>query len=281
MSKPNKHGLSRLGSSDKDEAIKRQIREDSGFGCALCGLIPFDYEHIEPEFPNAHSHDPNCMTLLCGGCHAQVTRGWIPKDKVWEAKRNPKCLQQGFNSQILSPGKTIPDIIIGNTLFVDCPQPILVAGEPVITFDYPEKGDNKISITGNFYDAYGKKIATISNNEWRGLTSNVDINVRTINYCPTITIVSYGENVFEIIIDLTHNKITISKLKLSYNGNRIEIHDFGKLGKYVLVIGRQEDGKGAGFQWSPGILKGIKSLVLDSTYTIMHKSPGSISFEPY
>jgi len=279
MSKPNKHGLRRLGSSTEDEAIKRQIREESGYGCVICGLIPYDYEHIEPEFSDAHSHDPNYMTLLCGGCHDQVTRGWIPKSEVWKAKNNPRCLQTGYNSQMLWPGNAIPDLMIGDTLFEDCPNPILVAGEPVITFGYPEEGDNKISITGNFYDSSGEKIAAITNNEWRGLTTDADINVRTVGGCPTITITSLGEDIFELALDLPHNRITISKLKLMYMGNRVEILDSGRYGKDILIMGRQEGGQGAGFQWRPGFVKGIESLTLDSVYTLKEKYPGSMKFK--
>jgi len=279
MSKPNKHRLRRLGSSAKDEAIKRQIREESGFGCVICGLIPYDYEHIEPGFSGAQSHDPNCMTLLCGSCHDQVTRGWIPKSEVWKAKNNPKCTQKGYNSQMLWPGKAIPDLMIGNTLFEDCPKPILVAGEPVITFGYPEEGDNKISITGNFHDSSGEKIATITNNEWRGLTSNADINVRTVGGYPTITIKASGESIFELVLDLTHNRITISKLKLMYMGNRVEVVDFGEYGKHISIMGCKEGDQGAGFHWSPGVVKGIESLSLDSIYTLKEKHPGSMKFK--
>ena len=47
------------------EPIKRQIRQDSGFGCVICGLGIIQYEHVDPEFHLAKIHDPSKMTLLC------------------------------------------------------------------------------------------------------------------------------------------------------------------------------------------------------------------------
>jgi hypothetical protein len=77
----NKLGLSRA----IPEAIRRKIRQDSGFGCVICGLAIASYEHIDPEFHEATEHDPDKMTFLCEGCRSRVTRGVWSKDKVWKA----------------------------------------------------------------------------------------------------------------------------------------------------------------------------------------------------
>lgn len=42
----NQHGLSRNISED----IKQEVRKKSGFGCIICGLGIYEYEHIDPEF---------------------------------------------------------------------------------------------------------------------------------------------------------------------------------------------------------------------------------------
>jgi hypothetical protein len=97
--KVNKHGLARYIPSD----IQRQIRQECGFGCVICGAAFYDYEHIEPEFADAREHNPAAMALLCGGCHARVTRKRLSKASVWAARKNPCCLQQGFNREALAP----------------------------------------------------------------------------------------------------------------------------------------------------------------------------------
>lgn len=71
----NKHGLKRYIEAD----IRRKIRHDAGYGCVICGNIFVDYEHIEPEFKDAKKHDPEKMTLLCKGCHDDVTDTRISK----------------------------------------------------------------------------------------------------------------------------------------------------------------------------------------------------------
>ncbi len=65
----NKHGLSRTIPED----VKRQVRQACGFGCVCCGFAIVTYEHIEPEFHNAESHDPenmhSCVEAVMGELH--------------------------------------------------------------------------------------------------------------------------------------------------------------------------------------------------------------------
>ncbi len=59
MSK-NKHGLGR----DIPRAVKTEIRERCGFGCVMCGQIPYDYDHLATPFIEATEHDPDDIVLL-------------------------------------------------------------------------------------------------------------------------------------------------------------------------------------------------------------------------
>jgi len=58
----NIHGLSRT----IPEGIKRQVRQECGFGCVVCGLAIATYEHIDPPFKTAKDHDPSKIAYLCG-----------------------------------------------------------------------------------------------------------------------------------------------------------------------------------------------------------------------
>ena len=62
----NQYGLTRTIPED----IKRQVRQACGFGCVCCGLAIATYEHIDPEFHFAESHDPDKMAYLCGASMA-------------------------------------------------------------------------------------------------------------------------------------------------------------------------------------------------------------------
>lgn len=61
MAEKNKYGLSRYVPSD----VRRIVRQRCGFGCVICGLSLYDYEHFAPYFKDAKSHDPDGITLLC------------------------------------------------------------------------------------------------------------------------------------------------------------------------------------------------------------------------
>jgi len=69
------------------EPIAREIRQRCGFGCVIC--------RKDPTFEDAQRHDPNCIVLLCGGCHDRVTRGFLSKDTVKRKALHPKCLEAG------------------------------------------------------------------------------------------------------------------------------------------------------------------------------------------
>jgi hypothetical protein len=105
----NRHGLSRR----IPDPIARQLRQECGFGCVVCGSAIFDYEHVDPEFKDAEEHDPTKMALLCGSCHDKVTRRQWSKDKIKEARANPICLESGFSSEWFDYGTEAPTIVVG------------------------------------------------------------------------------------------------------------------------------------------------------------------------
>lgn len=48
MSDINKYGLTR----DIPASVKRAVRQRDGFGCVICGLGIYTYEHIDQPFKN-------------------------------------------------------------------------------------------------------------------------------------------------------------------------------------------------------------------------------------
>ena len=95
QTKINKHGLQRTIPED----VKRTIRKQCGFGCVICGAGYWEYDHVEPEFVDCTSHDPKGMTLLCLYHHGKKTKGLLSKQKIVEAMKNPKALQDGHSHE--------------------------------------------------------------------------------------------------------------------------------------------------------------------------------------
>lgn len=131
----NKYGLSR----QIPEAVKRQVRQQCGFGCVICGLGIIQYEHVDPEFHEAKVHDPSRMTLLCPRCHSKVTNKMWSKQKVKEAMKNPKPLSQGFSNEILDIGTKFPRINFAGSVMENCSIPVMIKSVPLFRLNPLEK----------------------------------------------------------------------------------------------------------------------------------------------
>lgn len=214
----NKYGLSR----DIGDPIKREIRQRSGFGCVICGSCMIDYEHVDPEFANARSHDPNKITLLCPMCHGKVTRNLISKSRVKLAMENPKCKQQGFSFEEFDPAMTHPFVKFAGVTLKNCNIPIEVNGLPLFLIEPPEESGAPYRLSATFCDQSGFPSLLIRRNEWRTSSSQWDVTL--ING--------------RITIRSGHRKISLQMLFVPAEGIIVEKVDMKLLNYHFL--GNQE-----------------------------------------
>lgn len=171
QTKVNKHGLPRNIPSN----IKYQVRIKSGFGCVICGNGIIEYEHIEPEYKDAFSHDPNGITLLCPTCHAKKTRGFLSKETIKRAMLRPKALQRGFTKEVLDIGDGFPKVRFAGSTFQKCTIPIRISGIPIFQIKPPETINSPFRLSAIFFDSNGFISMQIEENEWIAYTTNWDI----------------------------------------------------------------------------------------------------------
>ncbi|MGA2406468.1 MAG: hypothetical protein ABSF81_06935 [Bacteroidales bacterium] len=202
----NKHGLSRIIPSE----VKRQIRQNCGFGCVICGLGIYDYEHVDPEFPEAEMHDPNKMTLLCMQCHGKVSRKMWSKDKVKLAMQDPYCKKSGYSNEYFDFGTNFPTIQFAGSLIQNCSIPILVYGESLFEIKPPEENGAPFRLSGNFYNRQGNDSLKIIDNEWFASTDNWDVEI----IGPVITIRESSGNVHLQLTSVPPYGIIVSKLNM-------------------------------------------------------------------
>lgn len=89
------------------EALKREVRQKCGFGCVICGMPIFDYDHME-EWAKVREHKLENLFLLCLKHHGDKTRGRLSKEAVRQYAQAP------FNiGNALSSGNDL--LIVGNT----------------------------------------------------------------------------------------------------------------------------------------------------------------------
>lgn len=90
--------------------IKRQLRQESAFGCRICGNPIIEYHHIVP-YSECLEHDPSNMLVLCPTCHRKVGK-WTHADQLQIKKKQAVNLQRGYVNGLL--------YIAGRKLAFDC-----------------------------------------------------------------------------------------------------------------------------------------------------------------
>lgn len=74
--------------------IQREVRQRCGFGCVICGMPLYEYEHME-EWAQVKRHIADEITLLCDQHHREKTNGLLPKETVRAADAAPYNLREG------------------------------------------------------------------------------------------------------------------------------------------------------------------------------------------
>ena len=171
----NKHGLSR----DIPESVKRQVRQDCGFGCVVCATALYEYEHIDPTFAEARDHRAECIGLLCPNCHVAVTRGLRSKEEIKRAREHPACLARGFSKFDFQfePGAPL-DVILGRITFRGVENILAIDGTPILAVCPPRHPTEPPLLSAVFFDRNETTIAKVIENEWQGSAEAFDITTR-------------------------------------------------------------------------------------------------------
>jgi len=195
------------------ESVKRQVRQRSKFGCVVCRAGVSHYEHINPEFKDARSHDPQHICCLCGACHDKVNRKIYSKEFIAhkyseiqtsddsEAPHDFFDMHTG-ESQLLFGGQTnefTPSFVFS------------VYGESVFRV-VSRPGEGEGSIYACFTDAHGQEVMRIDGNQWIAFDKAWDVNI----VGPKITISSDKNRiVFQLRVE-PPGKIAIEHLDMRF-----------------------------------------------------------------
>ena len=231
----NKYGLSRRIPED----VKQKIRADCGFGCVICGLGIYEYEHVDPEFNDAKVHDPSKMTLLCSQHHSKVTRKMLSKETVKDAMLRPCALQKGFASETfdISPQESIT-ITIGNNNFEDVGALIVIADMPILQIRPPDVSGSQFLLSAKFFSSKNQISLQIIDNEW--MVSSGIWDVKTEGN--TITIREVKGKIHLQLIAVPPHALIISRINMFFKGFLISGDDkkisFRRpSGKERLIVG--------------------------------------------
>jgi len=206
----NKFGLSRKIPS----GIRQEVRKRCGFGCVICGLGFYDYEHFAPDFSEAIEHNPLGMTLLCSQCNQKRARGRLSAITVAIANSNPKCLQKGFANELFDFGVEPIEVQFAGVKFYNCNYLIVVNDIPILVVAPPLETRQSVRLSGRFSNWQGRPTLIINDNAWQASTENWDVEV----VGPRIKIRSGRGDISLIIKMEPPHRIVIEHLEMYFNG---------------------------------------------------------------
>lgn len=256
----NKHGLKR---SDLKPAQKTVIRQNSKFGCVICRCAIYTYEHIDPPFTEAKSHDPEKMCLLCPIHQQMSTGGSLSKQRIqseYEKIKNAsyedikRPSNQGFFDLY---GRTF-NIKIGPTTFTNINSIINIDGENYLSLKPNPEDPNTFVINGKFQDEKGQELFEIVDNEWIGNHNIWDIDI--VGSSLRIRR-KKGKILFAMNKDLETNSIEITHLNMWAISFHIKVEN------HQLFVGQYEQDKYAYYGIDGDFLYGKCGLFLNSKKT--------------
>ncbi|MCA9803321.1 MAG: hypothetical protein KC777_15230 [Cyanobacteria bacterium HKST-UBA02] len=163
----NRYGIGRSVS----KSLKKQVREECGFGCVLCGAALCEYDHFDPPFEALKTaHSASGLAMLCDNHHKRKNRGLIEDSEVREAREHPRAKAQGFirEDEFFRQGKANTILLgpMGTKGVIETPGKAFLRlnDVPVMFFDY--EGDNSIPLfNALFLYPNGNVLAMIRRNE--------------------------------------------------------------------------------------------------------------------
>lgn len=205
--------------------IKREVRQRCGFGCVICGLPLYEYEHME-EWAIVHRHVADEITILCNQHHTEKTKGLLPKEIVRKANQNPFNLQKGRSKpyQFHFYGDRA-EMKIGSNIFISERDehgpgigiiPIIIDSFHIIGFRII---DEVLLLDLELYSFKGNKIVEIKENELI-----YDANLWDVEFVGTILTVrqKLGRKILEIEFKPPHTVI-VKRAQIYFNGVHVEV----------------------------------------------------------
>lgn len=145
------------------DPVKRRLRQESGFGCCVCGHPFLEYHHIIPFSVRAH-HEPENMIALCPNHHHQADQGALSEGEQREHKTRPYNVLNDIAEGDLKYNYPYVATILGGTEFVGPGIKIAVDKEPLIQILKGDDDQLLLSIT--LYDENDNVLFIVQGNEW-------------------------------------------------------------------------------------------------------------------
>lgn len=209
--------------------IQREVRKRCGFGCVICGMPLYEYEHMM-EWAVVKRHLPNEITLLCDRHHKEKTNGLLPKEKVFEANEAPYNLRQGVSKPYelyydgedaeINIGSNILKCVIDAASDVNQFAALIIDAIPIVGFIFQ---DGHLLLNLVVYNEFNQLVLHIKNNRLLYSVDLWDVELRG-----KVLTIRNGSGVILIEIGFEPPKrINILRGSFMLNGVKVNISNGG------------------------------------------------------
>lgn len=211
--------------------IAREVRQRCGFGCVICGLPLYEYEHML-GWANVKRHLANEITLLCDKHHREKTNKFLPQAVVDEANLNPFNLRDGvIRPYDLHFQGDSAEIIIGSNSFTCINNKGETFMFPIVIDDIPLIGfileDGHLLLNMVVFNEFNVPILHIKDNQL--FQSAIPWDVQLVG-----TRLTVREGKGDILIDIEFNppnRIKINRGRFVLNGVEIFVRP-----THILIV---------------------------------------------
>ena len=143
--------------------VKRQLRQEAGFGCCSCGYPFVEYHHIVPFADEPHFR-PGDMMVLCSRCHDLCTVGALTEAEQRSAKARPKNVVDNELRGLLYVNSAECKVRLGGGMAVDTPDLINFRGTTMLGIERAD--DGRVLVSALIQNPEGEIVAQLARNEW-------------------------------------------------------------------------------------------------------------------
>lgn len=158
--------------------MKRQVRRECFFGCVICGMPIFQYDHMTP-YADVGEHTADNLALLCVNHHDDKTHGRLSEALVREGRSNPYNKTHSHATGVSYRKDRSLDLVIGGNKVDIVPENIdgetlivLINNEDFFHVDYDEEW---LSFSLCLTDENGKELLQVYEGEMRVLLGRWDV----------------------------------------------------------------------------------------------------------
>jgi hypothetical protein len=151
--------------------VKRQLRQEAGFGCVQCGHPFIQYHHII-SWEEEHHFRPEDMTVFCGNCHYLCSTGALGQNEQRKLKARPKNIADNMLRGALFVNAAELVVHFGGGRAIETPNLLTMSNQPVLTATM-DKSDGRVLLSAVIQDKKGHAIAALVDNEWTVQPSEV------------------------------------------------------------------------------------------------------------